>query len=167
MAGGRALRHPGADASPARPPARPPGQVLLDHRNRGRNRRTALALGAVWTGLALMVWVIDAAGWVVAGLGLFSLPALWDLLSDRPAGLRLGADGLTWHSGAGGGTIPLSQIRAVRLDRRLDLSHRVSVVLQDQRLVRLPQDCLPPLPVLEAALRQAGLRVERHPFAVI
>lgn len=140
---------------------------LLDYRTTGRNRRTAFALAGVWIVLVLLLVVLDAATWIVAGLALFTLPALWDLLSDRASGLRLTGDDLHWFSGAKADTIPRARIKAVRLDRRLDLSYRVSVVLHDTRRIRLPQDCVPPIPVLEEALARAGLPVERHPFSLL
>ena len=140
---------------------------LLEYRTTGRNRRTALALAGVWALLALLLVALDAAPWIVAGLALFTLPALWDLLSDRASGLRLTGDDLHWFSGARSGRIPHARIKAVRLDRRLDRSYRVSVARHDTRRIRLPQDCVPPIPMLEAGLARAALPVERHPFSLL
>lgn len=140
---------------------------LLDFQARGRNSSTAWVLAAVWSGLAALVITVDASVWIVAGFALFTLPAVWDLVADRPSGIRLDAEGLHWHSGRHQQNIPLARIKAVRLDRRLDLSFRVSLVLHDNRRIRLPQECLPPIDRLDAALRQAGLRVERHPFSLL
>ena len=144
--------------------ARPP---LIDHRASGRNARTALVVAGVWAVLILLAVFLNAAVWLVVGLGLFILPALWDLVTDRASGLRLTEASLHWFSGGRSDTIPLARIKAMRLDRRLDLSYRVSVVLRDDRRIRLPQDCLPEIPVLEAALSQAGIKVERHPFSLL
>lgn len=140
---------------------------LLEHRHNGRNGRTALVLIGVWAVLGLLLTVLDAAPVIVAGLGLFTLPALWDLISDRASGLILTGDDLRWFSGAQSDSIPLARIKAVRLDRRLDLSFRVAVVLRDDRRIRLPQDCLPAIPLLEKALIRAGIKVERHPFSLL
>lgn len=148
-------------------PPDPAGPVLLDHRAQGRNRHTALVLLGVWGLLAALVLVFDAALWIMAGLALFTLPALWDLVSDRAAGLVLTARELHWFSGRHRDSIPHLRIKAVRLDRRLDLSYRVSVVLQDDRRIRLPQECLPQIDRLARALEQAGIRVERHPFSLL
>jgi hypothetical protein len=142
-------------------------QALLDHRNTGRTPRTALVLAGVWAVFVLLVLVLDAALWIVAGLALFTLPALWDLVTDRAAGLVLTGDSLHWFSGRRSDTIPLARVKAVRLDRRLDLSYRTSIVLSDDRRIRFPQECLPDIPVLEAALVKAGVRVERHPFSLL
>lgn len=141
--------------------------VMLDHRAQGRNRRTALVLLGVWALLAALVLLIDAAPWIVAGVALFTLPALWDLVSDRAAGLVLTGEDLRWFSGRQQDNIPHLRIKAVRLDRRLDLSYRVSVVLKDDRRIRLPQECLPEIDILARALEEAGIRVERHPFSLL
>jgi hypothetical protein len=142
-------------------------QAVLDHRNTGRTPRTALVLAGVWGVLILLVVVLEAAIWIVAGLALFTLPALWDLVTDRAAGLVLTGDSLHWFSGRRSDTIPLARVKAVRLDRRLDLSYRSTIVLSDDRRIRIPQECLPDIPVLEAALVKAGVRVERHPFSLL
>lgn len=140
---------------------------VLEHHARGRSLRTALVLALVWAGLIGMRLGLEAALWIVLGLALFTLPALWDLASDRRSGLRLDAEALAWWSGARRGHVPLTQIQAVRFDRRLDLSMRVSVVLQDARRIRLPQEALPEIERLEAALRSVGVATERHPFSLL
>jgi hypothetical protein len=149
---------------PEDPPETPP---VLDYQARGRNSRTAWVLAAIWSALAALVITVNASLWIVAGLALFTLPAVWDLVADRPSGMRLDAQGLQWHSGRHMQQLPLARIKAVRLDRRLDLSLRVSLVLHDNRRIRLPQECLPRIDLLEDALGRAGLRVERHPFSLI
>lgn len=148
------------------PPDRAAPPVLA-HRASGRNARTALVLLGVWGLLLGLALILDAALWIMAGLALFTLPAVWDLVSDRASGLILTDNDLHWFSGQQQDTIPHLRIKTVRLDRRLDLSHRVSVVLADDRRIRLPQECLPDIDLLAGALEQAGLRVERHPFSLL
>lgn len=142
-------------------------QTLLTYQYQGRNRRTALSVAAVLAGLSGLVLVFQAAWWIIAGLALFTLPAIWDLVSNRTAGLTLTETALHWHSGRRGDKIALHRIRTIRLDRRLDLTTRVSVVLQDSRRIRLPDDCLPDLDQLAAALARAAVKTERHPFSLL
>lgn len=149
---------------PEDPPEDPP---VLAYRLRGRNSRTAGVLAAIWSALAALIVAVDASVWIVAGIALFTLPAVWDLVADRPSGMRIDANGLEWHSGRQRQTLPLVRIKAVRLDRRLDLSFRVSLVLHDNSRIRLPQECLPSMDRLETALQQAGIQVERHPFSLL
>ena len=60
-------------------------QALLDHHSRGRNPRTALVLAGVWGVLILLVVLLDAALWIVAGLGLFTCPrcGIWSRIVPR------------------------------------------------------------------------------------
>lgn len=142
-------------------------QTLLIYQSHGRNRRTALIVAAVLAGLTGLLVVFQAAWWIIAALALFTLPAIWDLVSNRSAGLTLTDTALHWHSGARSDRIDLHRIRTVRLDRRLDLTTRVLVVLQDSRRIRLPDDCLPDLDQFAAALAKAAVKTERHPFSLL
>lgn len=135
------------------------------HEARGRDRRTALALAAVWAAMGAAVLWLDAAPWVLAIPALFTLPALWDLISDRRAGLALGPERIEWHAGRQTGEVALTQIETVRFDTRLDLSVKTTLVLRSGRRIRLPQECLPPLRALEAALAERGVATERHHFS--
>ncbi|WP_371036716.1 hypothetical protein [Rhodosalinus sp. FB01] len=136
------------------------------HEARGRNRRTALALAGAWAAMAAAVLWIDAALWVLAIPALFTLPALWDLISDRRAGLALGAERIAWHAGRRSGEVALAQIETVRFDTRLDLSVRVTLVLRSGRRIRLPQECLPRPAELQSALAARGVSTERHHFSL-
>lgn len=140
---------------------------MLTYQTSGRNRRTAVIVAAVLAGLAALLVIFQASVWIIAGLALFTLPAIRDLVLDRTAGLTLTPAYLDWHSGAHGDRIDLHRIKAVRLDRRLDLTTRVTVLLLDGRRLRLPDDCLPQPDRLEAVLQQAGVTTERHPFSFL
>ncbi|WP_372892752.1 hypothetical protein [Rhodosalinus sp.] len=132
----------------------------------GRTRRTALVLVAVWAVIVALVVLLDAALWVVAIPALFTLPAVWDLVSDRRAGLALEDDRIRWHAGRAEGEVVFGQIDRVRFDTRLDLSVKVTLVLHSGRRIRLPQESLPPWRTLDSALAERGLRTERHHFAL-
>jgi len=134
---------------------------------KGRNWATLIALLGVWT-LALLTWfVFDAATFVVVVLGLFSLPAMWDLYAARDAGTTLTGQDLTWFSGATQVCVPLGDIDHVRLVTRLDLSIRAAVVLTSGRKLRLPAEATPPGAAFEAALSAHDIRHARHHFTFI
>jgi hypothetical protein len=133
----------------------------------GRNRSTALTLGAVWAALLLAVFVLDAAPWLMGMFGLFTLPALYDLISARTSGLRLGSDGLSWFSGRRTGSITWDQISHLRLDTRLDLSVRTTVMLITGRKIRLPLEATPPADLFEQILTERDIKVERHHFSLM
>mmetsp|Transcript_23496 Transcript_23496/g.41423 ORF Transcript_23496/g.41423 Transcript_23496/m.41423 type:complete len:144 (+) Transcript_23496:1393-1824(+) len=133
----------------------------------GRNRATLITLLLVWAALILAVTQLDAALWLMGGLGLFTLPALYDLISGRRSGLRLGSEGFSWFSGRREGTITWDQISHIRLDTRLDMSVRTSAVLITGRKIRLPLDSTPPADQFEAELTDRGIKVERHHFSLM
>ena len=138
-----------------------------EYAHSGRNPATLVVLLAVWACLAGAVILLDAAWWLMALLGLFTLPALWDLLSARQAGMRLDDEGLHWHAGRRTGTVAWNRIDRVRLDTRLDLSTRAALVLDTGRKIRLPQEATPPDAELEAELDARGVKVERHHFSLL
>lgn len=135
--------------------------------SRGRNKRTLTVLAVVYLALLTLLSVFDAAWWIVIGLFITTLPALWDLYSNRRSGVRLTADRLEWWSGRGAAQMDLTEIDHMRFDTRLDFSVRVSAVTPDKKRVRLPYDALPPHKMFEAACNAYGLRTERHHFSLL
>ncbi|MCE8008891.1 hypothetical protein [Aestuariivita sp.] len=134
---------------------------------RGRSRKTMIALAVVYVLLLAGFILIDAAWWIVAFLALMTLPALWDLWSDRRSGLRLTEERLEWWSGRGKGEMPVSEIDHMRFDTRLDFSVRVSAVTAHKRRIRLPYEALPPHKIFEAACQARGLKTQRHHFTLL
>ena len=137
------------------------------YRHNGRNWSTLLAVTSVWFVLIAAVITVQASLWIVAVLGAFTLPALWDLYRNPASGLSFTQDALTWFTGKRTGTIAWREIDRVRLDTRLDFSVRATAVLQSGRKIRLPYESTPPNEVLEAALNARGIRTERHHFSLI
>ncbi|WGW03278.1 hypothetical protein [Tropicibacter oceani] len=134
----------------------------------GRNRRTLWVLGLIWGALGLALWRLDASGWIAAGLFAVTLPALWDFITARPAGLELDDTALRWWSGRHKGDARLDSIDHVRFDTRLDLSVRVRLVLANasRRKLTIPQDALPLWQELQRQFEARGVSVQRHHFSV-
>lgn len=140
---------------------------ILDFGRSGRNPRTALAVATVWAGIGALWAGLSASPAILALLALATLPALHDLWAAPRAGLRIDGRTLSCFSGKRRIDLPLGEISHIRMDRRLDLSMRVSAVLRDGRKLRFPYESLPDSARLDAALTRAGLRVERHPFSLL
>ncbi len=138
--------------------------VGYEYRSTGRNRRTVVALLVFYGVLLGLIITVDAAPWLMVLLALVTVPGLWDLYSNRSAGLSLDDNSLQWHTGRRSAEIALSEIDHMRFDTRLDFSVRVSAVLQNEKRIRLPYEALPPHKTLEAAFEARGVRVERHHF---
>ena len=102
----------------------------------------------------------------MALLALTTLPALYDLVTNRQSGLTLTDHAITWHSGPREGHTDLTEIDRLRLDTRWDLSIRATILLKTGKKIRLPYESLPPHRTLEAEAKTRGLTVERHHFSV-
>jgi len=139
---------------------------ILQLRRQGRSARTALVLLAIYAALAAALVWLDAAPWLVTALALPTLPALWELWRNPVSTLELDSRRLSWNSGRQAVSLDLDDIAQVRFDTRWDLSVRVGVRLRNDRLIRVPPQCLPPHRRFEAALQARGVAVERHHFRV-
>ncbi|MDW4497479.1 hypothetical protein R5H30_05760 [Sulfitobacter sp. D35] len=135
----------------------------------GRGRRPAVAASvlATWAVLLALYLAFEAAGWLMAALALFTLPACRDWIADPSAGVEIDPVSLTWHSGRRSGRVTLSEIDFVRLDTRLDLSVRATIVTRSRDKYRLPFEATPPHRAFEAALAARGIAVERHHFSFV
>lgn len=136
-------------------------------RRTGRNRATLWAVVGVWLALAAATLLVEAAPWLMTAIGVFTLPALWDLWRNPASGLDFTKNELTWFTGKRTASIVWPEIERVRLDTRLDFSVRASAVLTSGRKIRLPYECTPPHEMFEAALNARGIRTERHHFSLI
>lgn len=141
--------------------------MIYEFRRSGRSPTVAAVVLGYWAVLLVAVVAIEMALWIAVPLGLFALPAVWDFVQARESGLTLSEVDLHWFSGAVETQVARADVDKVRIDRRLDLSHRVTVVLTDGRGLRLPPDATPPVPAFEAALETAGIPFEKHPFSLM
>lgn len=142
-------------------------QDTYAHINYGRNRRTLITVALIYLALIAAIVLIDAALWLMAGVALFTLPALWDLYANPSAGVTLTDKDLHWFSGRRQADIKLSEIDHMRFDTRLDFSIRVSAVLAGKQRIRLPYDALPPHLEFEDAFKARCVKTERHHFTLL
>jgi hypothetical protein len=139
----------------------------LIYRSQGRSLRTGVTVLGIWIAL-ITLWIgLDAATWIVAFLTLFTLPALWDLVTNPPSGLTLNDTTLSWFTGKRSATVQLEEIDLIRLDTRLDFSVRVTLVLKTGTKIRLPFEATPRDQVLEDALTARGLKTRRTHFQLM
>jgi hypothetical protein len=135
-----------------------------------RAARTPRAIGAValwWAILLILYLVLNAAPLIVLILALFSVPALIDIGAGNTAGLEITDKDIRWHSGKRSGSLPRGQLASVRLDTRLDLTLRMTLLTHQGGKVRLPYECVPKAAVIEPALTSQDIRYERHHFTLL
>ena len=132
--------------------------------NTPRPLRLAVVLGLVYAALIAAWALIAAAWWLMLLLALPTLPALWELIIPREAGLEIADGALSWYSGRRRAEVRLDEIDHIRMDTRWDFSVRVRVMLQHGKRLQLPHESLPPHRQLEAELTARGIKVVRHHF---
>ncbi len=134
-----------------------------------RNHRSTgslILLPAIWLALIGSAVLVDAAPLLIGILAACTLPLLWDLIKNPPAGLTLTQASLKWHSGTQTAEIALKEIELIRLDTRLDFSVRATVILKNGRKIRIPFEATPPHQTLENALHAKAIKTERHHFSL-
>ncbi len=125
---------------------------------------TALAVVGLWLLGVAVLWLVFAAHWVICLLLLVAIaPSVIDILRNRTATLEVDPQQLRWTSALRDGES--TEIDHVRLDRRFDGGFRITLLHPNGSHTRLPPDVRPPAAELEAALAQAGISAERHPFS--
>ena len=132
-----------------------------------RGPRAFVALGMWWAGLIAAYLFLDAAIWILLPLALVTIPALYEMGKGVEASLEIDSDEIRWASGRRQAKMALSELDRVRLDTRLDMSLRMSLVLPSGKKIRLPYECVPPRKPLEAELEARGIPVERHHFSLM
>ena len=137
------------------------------HSTQGRRPATAATVGVIWALLlAAYVW-LEAAPLILALVGGFTLPALYDLLVNPVSAFTLSRDTLSWSSGRQEAHIALSEIDHLRFDTRLDLSVRLSIVRPSGVKIRVPYPATPPHATFERIAVEAGLKTRRHHFSLM
>ncbi|UWQ80464.1 hypothetical protein K3725_05530 [Leisingera sp. S132] len=131
---------------------------------RGRSRAALLATGG-WLAAVLVLWlVLDAALWLVILLALPVLPALTDLIRNPLSGMKISDGHIEWFTGKLTGKADLAEIALVRFDTRWDFSVRATLILENGKRIRLPQEATPPHEETDAEFQKRGIRTERHHF---
>jgi len=143
------------------------GTLPYHYTSQGRRALTVGIVAGVWAVLLAAYLWLDAAPAVLALLVAFTLPAVYDILGNPRAQFTLTQTHLRWQAGRQNVEIPLEEIDHLRLDTRLDLSVRLSVVRPSGVRLRVPYPATPPHGVLEPLAQKAGLRTQRHHFSLM
>jgi hypothetical protein len=142
-------------------------QPAFAYETSGRNWATLITVLVIWGVVAaLVVWIEMSV--VLAGIVLMvTLPALYDLITARAAGLTINDTTLSWHAGVKTGEINVKKIKHIRFDTRLDMSVRLTAVMHVGQKVKIPFEATPPHRAFEAELESRGIKTERHHFGFI
>ena len=133
----------------------------------GRRPATMITVLAIWAALIAAYIMLEANPLILAVIGAFTLPALYDLARNPRSKLTLDETHLRWTSGRQDAQIALSEIDHLRFDTRLDMSVRLSVVRPSGVKIRVPYPATPPHATFEPLARSAGLTTRRYHFSLI
>ncbi len=142
-------------------------ELPYTYTSQGRRPTTGIAVLVIWALLVGAYAVLEAAPVILALLGAFTLPAVYDLTANPRSIFTLDATHLRWTSGRQQADIALSEIDHLRLDTRLDLSIRLSVVRPSGVRIRVPYPATPPHREIELLAQSAGLKTIRHHFSLL
>ena len=120
-----------------------------------------------WLMLAVLYLALEASPVILWLLSLASLPALYDIGKGATAELRIDERDISWRSGRRGAHLPRGQLKSARLDTRLDLSLRLTLITHQGGKIRLPYECVPSANHIEAALSRHDIPYERHHFTLL
>ena len=138
--------------------------MIYRFERRGRRWGVVLPLVGVWI-IILILWAsLDAVWWIMAIAITFTLPALWDVIKDNRAWVEVWPARVVWGSALRGGD--RADIDHIRLDRRFDGGMKITLVHVGGAHSRLPPDVTPPVDDFQAALKEAGITAQRHPFSI-
>jgi len=141
--------------------------MTLNHQSQAKSKRNISIILTIYAVLLAAIYWLDAS-YVIAGfVALFTLPALYEIATNRQSGLTLDAHSLCWFSGKITDSVPVLQIEKIRFDTRLDLSVRVTLYLKNGQRIRLPHACVPPRQKLQNTAEALGIATERHHFSLI
>lgn len=135
--------------------------------SQGRRPATVITVLAIWAALITAYFLLEAAPLILAAIGAFTLPALYDLARNPRSTLTLDETHLRWASGRQDAEIALSEIDHLRFDTRLDMSVRLSVVRPSGVKIRVPYAATPPHHIFEPLARSAGVATRRYHFSLI
>jgi hypothetical protein len=133
----------------------------------GRRPATVITVLAIWAALITAYILLEAEPLILAVIGTFTLPALYDLARNPRSTLTLDETHLRWTSGRQDAEIALSEIDHLRFATRLDMSVRLSVVRPSGVKIRVPYPATPPHTTFEPLARSAGITTRRYHFSLI
>ncbi len=137
--------------------------MIYRFERRGRTPRAMGILAVCWLALVVLRLGLSLAwGWLALG-ALATLPLAWQIAWDKVTWLEVHRGRIAWSSALRSGD--RADIDHVRINRAFDGGFRVTLIHPGEAQTRLPPDVVPPVNAFEAALQEAGIASQRHPFA--
>jgi len=133
----------------------------------GRNWTTLIVTLSVWVVLAFLLLRVEMAPRLAIIVFLFTLPAVYDLISARASGIKVNGDQIAWYAGKRDNSVAAHLIDHIKLDTRLDLSVRCTLVLSSGQKVKVPFEACSNHRALETQLHAHGYTTRRQHFGFV
>ena len=133
----------------------------------GRNWTTLITTVLVWVVLLTLILQVDMALWLAGIVFAFTLPAVYDLISARASGITVNGDQIAWYAGKRDNSVAANLIDHIKLDTRLDLSVRCTLVLSSGQKVKVPFEACPNHRALETQLHAHDYTTRRQHFGFV
>lgn len=131
------------------------------HRRTSRNATSFLMVAFAIVALLVLAFGLQAHPFIVALFGALIAPAIWSIIANTEASIRIDKTSISWQVGSRGDRVDFDDIDYVRARTALDLSQRVAVFRNCGPKLHIPGPCLPPGRQLDEALEARGVTVKR------
>ena len=136
----------------------------MQYENSARSLKSVILIICYLIFVFILHFVFTAHIFIIIGLILTVLPLAFDIGRNKKSGLKISNKELIWFSGNFKGQIFLSDISNVEFKKRLDLSHRISVIDKNNNKTLLPAEALPRTSTLKKILKNYKITVVDKKF---
>ena len=136
----------------------------MQYENSARSLKSVILIICYLIFVFILHFVFTAHIFIVIVLILTVLPLAFDIGRNKKSGFKISNKELIWFSGNFKGQIFLSDISNVEFKKRLDLSHRISVIDKNNNKTLLPAEALPRTSTLKKILKNYKITVVDKKF---
>ena len=136
----------------------------MEHENSARSFKSVILLACYVFIILSFKYLFTAHNFVIIFLVLIVLPLAFDVGRNKKSGIKITNKEITWFSGKFKGQIYLSDIFYVEFKKRLDLSHQIRLVDQNNNKILLPVEALPKINILKETLKLHSVTIVDKKF---
>ena len=136
----------------------------MEHENSARSFKSVILLACYVFVILSLKYLFTAHNFVIIFLVLIVLPLAFDVGRNKKSGIKITNKEIIWFSGKFKGQIYLSDILYVEFKKRLDLSHQIRLVDQNNNKILLPVEALPKINILKETLKLHSVTIVDKKF---
>ena len=136
----------------------------MEHENSARSFKSLILLICYFFIILSLKYLFTAHNFVIIFLVLIVLPLAFDVGRNKKSGIKITNKEIIWFSGKFKGQIYLSDILYVEFKKRLDLSHQIRLVDQNNNKILLPVEALPKINILKETLKLHSVTIVDKKF---